>query len=185
MNKVICLLLLCFLSMFSGQAYALNISPGIEIDSGVISGIATKDQNLITAYLSSTYGFDELYKAEVPSGELELLAGSYETTFANIPTDPSEAIITYISGPYISDAYLLVKDGNHSPFWYLFDLTKNGLNWDGIETLYLSGFWMDNGAISHVSLYGSVAPVPEPSTILLLGLGLVGLAGLGRRKIKG
>jgi hypothetical protein len=38
--------------------------------------------------------------------------------------------------------------------------------------------------LSHLTLvYGDMVPVPEPATMILLGIGLVGFAGFGRKKI--
>jgi len=49
--------------------------------------------------------------------------------------------------------------------------------------IYIFGFiiistgFADNGT-------NGIFPVPEPATLLLLGIGMVGLAGFGRKKIK-
>ena len=108
----------------------------------------------------------------------------------NESDDYDAATISYTgiigSDPSIEcpDCYLIVKDGNHDPRWYLFDIG----DWNGTDDIVMTGFWPEvagaggAGSISHVAIFGASAPIPEPATMLLFGTGLIGLAGLRLRR---
>jgi len=64
----------------------------------------------------------------------------------------------------------------------------NNAGWFGEHYLemYTNGLWNDAGGLewkgAYVVEFNGKASVPEPSTMLLLGVGLLGLAGAGRKK---
>jgi len=152
----------------------INFSTWAEIEIGYSFNI---DEDL-----------DLLYKAEVgdeddpATTEEGPFAPSYETTFGDEPLDPEEALIEWIFGQSAIDCkgdnscFLIVKDGNHQPAQYLFDIS----DWDGMMDIELTEFWPDKGAISNVAIWGRQT-VSEPSIIALFGLGLFGL-GFARRR---
>jgi hypothetical protein len=175
------------------QVQALIITPSHCSDFGgsitCIAGAASNSnsQSTLEQYIQDNYGLDKLYNQDVgASTDLGSLAGSYTTTFGVVagddPLDPGSANIVYDSGDAVScpTCLLLVKDGNQEPASFIFDLSSI---WDGMETISIRDFWPNQGAISHVSFYGKNTPVPEPSMVGLLAIGLIG-AAVARRKIK-
>lgn len=163
----------------------LTMADTVEItpDSGVLNTSRWEGNETSQAQIDAVIGpivspSTELYKQNVGGSESGALASSYTTTFDGA----GGSTISWDGGAFVGPtAYLLVKDGNQVPAWYLFDLTA--LGWDGMEDLVLSDFWPAQGAISHVSLYGTTGTsVPEPVTLTLLGLGLPAAGVAGRRR---
>jgi hypothetical protein len=185
---LMCLIFSVFLlagMISSASALPIEITPA-TLPQWSGSSPVNPDENDIPGIVGYGGTLDELYKQDVgAASDTGPFASSYTTTFANLPLDPEDADIVYDGGAFItgSPLYLLVKDGNSDPRWYIFDLLNlGGDSWDGMMTLQLRDFWPSQGAISHVSIYGGEVPIPEPTTVLLVGFGLIGLAGFGRKK---
>src|SRR5688500_18145531 len=107
------LLAAVMVATFTAPASAVSLTP----TSGLL-GVTRFEgdetaQPQINPIISGIIGNStELYKQNVGDAfDTGILAGSYVTTFSNTPSDPSNAFIDYVSGPFVQPtAYLLVKD---------------------------------------------------------------------------
>ena len=145
-----------------------------NVDAGDVNAVL----NALAPYnLSSPWSVEEVFKQNTGGAEEKSYAPYYTSVLndagGTIDWDGPEKII----GEYI---FLVVKDGTPRPY-YLFDIS----GWNGMEQIVLSGFYPNQGAVSHVSIFTSGIPqVPDGgATAALLGLAFMA-AGARRLSVR-
>lgn len=188
--KVLMTVLCAALMVFSASpGWSLPYSIGAPVDSIVAFGKGSPSEAAEKGYLATYLGLT------VP--QVEAL---YTYTKDNAVGAADYKEITLANNYPINFAwdYAIVKIDGPNDYWYLFmDDNSSGILLNGDDKLVtpLQGTLLDssldpdlyfNGpptaegqGISHVSFFTTTA-VPEPLTMLLLGLGLVGVAGVSR-----
>jgi hypothetical protein len=172
------LLVLCGLLLFSGSALALSVG-GEDVGS--------LDTVRAFANVSSAYAAQLAWIQSVLGDDYFFSEGDkYNTTgsWTAVDQDPDYYALELNGTP----EYYFIKLGtggsdiqyNHWLYTNLADL-----NWAVVEG---PGVWgttsnIDILRISHIGEVGG-SPVPEPATALLLGVGLAGLVGFGRKKFQ-
>lgn len=125
---------------------------------------------------------DEGYEELDLSGEIYSLEGyDAESGFAfQLNSEVEYFLVKWGNGGKADGDNLdLVKwtlwENSDSKIWAVINILDSGLADDGWEIKNI-------GAFSHYGEVGGSTPVPEPSTVLLVGIGLSGLVLAGRRR---
>lgn len=177
--------------LFSGIA----MGGTIQCDTDTTKNYMKVDDTLVSACLESGEGNignginDEFLKTPASAGYTDV-SGSYSLSFTN---DGKNLLGTGTSGtwsidPTFWDSFssgaigFKFGTGGEPDEWFVYSLEggATGGDWD---FFYGSLNKTTGGGLSHLTLYSKEVTVPEPGTIALLGLGLIGL-GLARKSRK-
>ena len=202
MKKI--LLLTASMLLIASSAWSLYIN-----DTGYVN-VGELDTYLASATEADVGGNSgdgtELNWINTTLSNLGLISSYYtDTEFDKIDTDDGEGWLQAYSDPdVIADytfaynlvasegetlypEYFLVKTGNlqdNADYrWFLFS-NNELLDWAVINLQEQGYSLFELGKISHIDNVGGAAPVPEPATMLLLGSGLIGIAGIRKRLSK-
>ncbi len=175
MRRIIVHVIVMFLAVTCSTAWAIPMATVGGIDTLLYAtNLDNSGDATVLRWAEETVGFDLYYNSE---------EGKIEGYSSWIEVDDNPGV--YALALTGNSAYFLVKTGKNAESPYTHFLFQNvmGPSWAVVN---LNDHGIKNiGKVSHTSQFDAGStPVPEPSTILLLGSGLLGLGLYGRKRKK-
>lgn len=201
-KKMFLFLSVTFLLFFAGNGWCYTI---MDTDAGSLNGtdVGAVDDFIDVAYQAGNEEAEEDWVQSVlgsPEWYIKDEPVFYYNTSNNGSTVDPDVFAFHMDGTepdyYVikNSTYIALFENNAEFDWGVFnvdDVVATGDIYKKDTLVYSKGDLVDMNLgtdtlkISHVTRFKDpVDPVPEPGTMLLFGFGLIGVAGISRRKLR-